>query len=295
MIRTDVRICTDSSAQLPAELADDIGAIVVPVPVSLGGRLFEEGVDLEPDWFYERLAAGARATTSQPSPARFEQAYEAAAVAGATEVLSVHLGSRVSGTVESARTAARSARLAVTVVDTGTASFGVGICVLEAARALARGASSDEAIALVGRLAPRIGNVFVAVEAPGGRVPSDPGIPLFSFVAGRSLRLPAADSSEDAAAAMAAHVLDRPGTLGVAVGHAAAPTEASADLLAESLAREGVAQVVRYRVGPSVGAHTGPLSFGAFWWPALVAVESARPETDTSPVDTSDSAPILDA
>lgn len=67
---------------------------------------------------------------------------------------------------------------------------------------------------------------------------------------------------------MAAHVLGHPGTLDVAVGYAAPPTEASADLLARALAHAGIAEVVRYRVGPSVGAHTGPLSFGAFWWPA---------------------------
>lgn len=176
MTSVDVRVCTDSSAQLPAQLADALGAVVVPVPVTLDARSFEEGVDLEPDWFYERLANGARATTSQPSPARFRQAYEAAAATGADEVLSVHLALQASGTVEAARTAARDAPIPVTVVDTGTASFGVGVCVLEAARAIGQGASTSEAAALIAKLAPRIGNVFVAAGAPGGRVPSEPGL-----------------------------------------------------------------------------------------------------------------------
>jgi hypothetical protein len=54
-----------------------------------------------------------------------------------------------------------------------------------------------------------------------------------------------------------------------AVGHAAASTDPAADALAGSLA--SLAQVVgveRYRVSAAVGAHTGPLSFGAFWWPS---------------------------
>jgi hypothetical protein len=53
------------------------------------------------------------------------------------------------------------------------------------------------------------------------------------------------------------------------VGHASATTERAADELAAALrALADVELVERYRVGAAVGAHTGPLSFGAFWWPA---------------------------
>lgn len=268
MRQAAVRLCTDSSAQLPTELADTVDAIVVPVPVSLDGHPFEEGVDLDPDWFYARLAAGAHATTSQPNPARFLQAYEAAADTGAQHVLSVHLSSRASGTVESARAAARDAPLPVTVVDSGTTSFGVGICVLEAARAIAEGASASEAAARVARLTPRIGNVFLAAGAPGGRVPAAPERPVYSFDGGIATPLATAACNEDAVAFMADHIARHAGPLAVAVGHAALATRPSADLLADVLARAGVVEVMRYRVGPSIGAHTGPDSFGAFWRPA---------------------------
>ena len=266
MRQAGVRLCTDSSAQLPAELADSAGAIVVPVPLTVDGHSFEEGVDLDPDWFYERLVTGAHATTSQPNPARFLQAYDAAADAGAQHVLSVHLSSRASGTVESARTAARDAPLSVTVVDSGTTSFGVGICVLEAARAIAEGASASEAAARVARLAPRIGNVFVAAGAPGGRIPAASERPVYSFDGGIATQLATTACDEDAVVVMAEHIARHAGPLAVAVGHAASATRASADLLADSLMRTGV-EVMRYRVGPSIGAHTGPDSFGAFWRP----------------------------
>jgi hypothetical protein len=52
------------------------------------------------------------------------------------------------------------------------------------------------------------------------------------------------------------------------VGHAGPELEVAADRLAHDLVREQVAAVERYRVGPSVGAHTGPDCFGAFWWPS---------------------------
>ncbi|MGH3002654.1 MAG: DegV family protein [Gaiellaceae bacterium] len=261
-----VGLCADSSAQLSIELADSVGALVVPVPVSVDGDSFEEGVDLDPDWFYERLAAGAHATTSQPNPARFLRAYEDAAAAGARRILSLHLSGSASGTVQAARTAAEAAPVPVTVVDSGTTSFGVGLCVLEAARALARGAPVGQAAAGAVRLGARLGNVFVAAGAPGGRVPAAPERPVFSFADGSATRLAAAARDDDAVAVMAEHIAAREGPLGVAIGHAAAETEAWADLLAEQLAQAKIAELLRYRVGPSVGAHTGPWSYGAFWW-----------------------------
>lgn len=265
---TATRLCTDSSALLPAWLAASLPLEVVPVGVVLDGELHDEP-DLDVDAFYARLAVGGRATTSQPSPGRFAAAYAAAAARGAREVISIHVDGRVSGTLGSAELAAREAPLPVRVVDTKTASFGVGICVLAVADAVAGGAPPHEAAEVVAGLVPAIGNVFVAGSAPGGRVPTRTGLPVFSFVQGRSEALAAADSLEDSAAVMAAHVLLQAGPLRAAVGHAHASTAPAADQLARALERSGrVVEVLRYRVGPSVGAHTGPLSFGAFWWPA---------------------------
>ncbi|MGH3002598.1 MAG: DegV family protein [Gaiellaceae bacterium] len=271
-----VRLCTDSSAQLPAELAASIGAIVVPIPIAVDGRPFEEGVDLNPDWFYDALASGAHVTTSQPNPARFLLAYEEALESGVAEVLSVHLSAATSGTVAAARKAAEDAPLPVAVVDTGTASFGVGICVLEAARAIDCGASPAEAAAGIARLAPAIGNVFVAAGAPGGRVPSASGRPVFSFSGGAATQLATAADDEEAVVAMAEHIAAQGGSLAVAVGHAAAFTEAHADELAAALRRAGIGEQVRYRIGPSVGAHTGPDSYGAFWWPGSARTQHDR-------------------
>ncbi len=115
---------------------------------------------------------------------------------------------------------------------------------------------------------PSIGNVFVAPTAPGGRIPASVGIPVLSLVAGRAETLAPAQSLERSAEIMAAHVGSRSGPLRAAVGYASVATAAAADALAAALGlSDTIVEVMRYRVGPSVGADTGSLSFGAFWWP----------------------------
>lgn len=263
-----IGLCTDSSAQLPASVVAELELEVVPIGITVDGVPYEES-DLDVERFCARLSEGIRATTSQPSPGRFAAAYATVAARGAREVLSIHVGGKVSGTIGSAELAAREASVPVTVVDTGTASFGVGVCVLAAAEAIEAGASVAEAAAVIEQLAPTIGNVFVAGGAPGGRVPSRDGLPVLFFAEGRTETLGSAESLEDAAGIMAQHVLSQGGPVRTAVGHAASRTAPAADLLAVALERSRhVAEVLRYRAGPSVGAHTGPLSFGAFWWPA---------------------------
>lgn len=266
-----VALCTDSSAQLPPHLVTGVGLDVVPMGIVLDDRDHDES-DLDVDAFYEALARGSRATTSHPSPGRFAEAYEAALARGAAEVLSIHLGSRISGTVGAAELAAKTAPLPIEVVDTGTASFGVGICVLAAAAIVASGGSGRDASRAIEELVPAIGNVFALADAPGGRIPVPSGpaaVPVLSFAGGETLPVDEARTFDEAALKMLDHITRREGRLRVAVGHAAPATAAAADLLVTELARaEGVVDVLRYRVGPSVGVHTGGLSFGAFWWPA---------------------------
>jgi fatty acid-binding protein DegV len=209
-------------------------------------------------------------TTSQPSPGEFLDAYSRAAADGADEVLSIHLDARVSGTVSSAELAAREAPVPVTVVDTRAVSFGVGVCVRTAAEAIAADALAADAAAAARRVGPTLRNVFTVHASPSGRLPdATPGWSVLEFRDGEAKPLGSRDNIGEAIGAMAARLHDEDRGVHVAVGHAAASTEPAADALA--LALEGLSCVVdveRYRVSPAVGAHTGPASFGAFWWPA---------------------------
>ena len=281
-----IKVITDSNAQLPPELAERFDIDVVPLTVTVDGVPYLEGVELDADRFYAGFEAGtSTVSTSQPSPGRFGEAYQRAAEAGATGILSVHIGSAVSGTLNSAQVAARTSPVPVRLVDTGTASFGVACCAWEAAEALAAGASVEEAAAVAESLSARIGNVFVVsaldLLAAGGRLAAGVStatadaderapVPVLSLVEGEVKVVGQANGLDQAAEVMAGLVLGvEGGRTKVAIGIADAAAAPLWTALEERLVgADGVSEVVRYRVGPSVGAHTGPGTAGAFFYPA---------------------------
>jgi DegV family protein with EDD domain len=255
-------LCTDESSLLSPVAAAELGVEVVPIPVTLDGEAFAGPIDA----FYERLRSGGTATTSQPGPGAFLEAYERAASRGAKGVLSLHLDRRASGVSESAALAAHEASLPIRVVSLPTVSYGVALCVRAADAALRGGATISVAAAEADRLAASLDNVFVARSAPGGRVSATEGWALLRFVGGAGEVVSSHETLDDAALAMTRRILrGRPGL--AAVGHAGAQLEVAADRLAHDLVRASVVVVERYRVTPSVGAHTGPDCYGAFWWP----------------------------
>ena len=273
-----IALVTDSNAQLPPELAERYGVTVVPLTVTVDGTPYLEGTELDADAFYARFEGGAKpvVATSQPSPGQFRAVYEALAVGGATEILSIHIGSDVSGTCNSVRLAAASSPVPVRLVDTGTASFGVACCVWEAAEVLASGGSLNDAAAVAAELGPTIGNVFTvrALDLPraGGRLAAGSdadatAIPILSLVAGEMKVVGQATDIEEAARAMADHVLAAGSSLRIGVGladTAAAPLWQALEV--RLVGAPEVEEVVRYRIGPSVGAHTGPGTAGAFFY-----------------------------
>jgi len=176
----------------------------------------------------------------------------------------------VSGTTTSAELAAREAPVPVTVVDSGTVSFGVGLCVRAAGDAVAGGASASEAAVVARRLGPTLRNVFVAPGGTGGRVGEEPGWAVHELTNGETTILARCETVDRAIGAMATYVSRTEVPVRVAVGHSAEAIRWAADALTIVLdALPQVVDVERYRVGAAVGAHTGPLSFGAFWWPSV--------------------------
>ncbi|MEY2420174.1 MAG: hypothetical protein QOI95_241 [Acidimicrobiaceae bacterium] len=276
-----IGLVTDSNAQLPPELLARYDIEVVPLTIIVDGKEFAEGVDLDADAFYDLFAHGATPSvaTSQPSPGTFAAAYQRAAAKGADEILSIHIGSAVSGTLNSARLVADDAPVPVRLVDTNTSSFGIACCVWEAADAVRAGASIEEAAAVAETVGASVGNVFVVsaldLARAGGRVVVDDatagdGIPVLSLDGG-ALKVVASVHDVDAATeAMAAYCTreelgDR---LRIAVGVADGGAGPLWRALEERVAgHPSVVEVVRYRIGPSVGVHTGPGTVGAFFWP----------------------------
>lgn len=273
-----IGLVTDSNSQIPRELAERYGVEIVPLTVTVNGEEYLEGVDLDAGEFYARFRTGRpMVTTAQPSPGRFAEAYEAVAHRGATEILSIHIGSSVSGTVNSARLASQVAPVPVRIVDTGTASFAVSLCVWEAAEAVAAGATLEEAAAAAERVGASVGNVFVVgaldVARAGGRLAGDVAassttIPVLTLAGGVMREVDRCRDLKEAAEVMSAFIRAGGAGLRVGVGVSDPGTLPLVEALEDRLRRAPeVDEVVRYVIGPSVGAHTGPGTVGAMFSP----------------------------
>ena len=272
-----IAVVTDSSAQLPDELVDRYDVRVVPVTVTVDGVDHAEGVDLDADSFYARFAEGTpEVSTSQPSPGAFTRVYDQLAAEGAREILSIHVGSALSGTVNSARLAAAQTDATVHIVDTQTASFGVSCCVWEAAEALRCGASGPDAAVRALATASQVGTVFIVqaldIARAGGRYPVQlpaSGIPVLAMEGGGVVEVVTSGTTvEELSAAMVDRMYADGRPIRVALGIADASARPFWEAMEEPLdARDDVVEVVRYRVGPSIGVHTGPGTAGGFWYP----------------------------
>ena len=132
------RICvvTDSTADLPVELAQEYGITVVPIYVRFGEHVYRDRIDLTPDQFYRQLTSSATVpSTSQPSPEDFSKTYsELAADSGG--IISIHLSSKISGTYNSALLAKHllPPKFPIEVIDSRFNSAGLALAVLTAAR-----------------------------------------------------------------------------------------------------------------------------------------------------------------
>ena len=172
-----VRIVTDSACDLPQSIADELGIEIVPLSIRFGNEEFIDRRDLTPAEFWSRSAASATLPeTAAPSPGQFEQTYRALIGSGATGIVVISLSSGLSATMQSAELAARavSSDIAITVVDSRSATLGLGIIVAACARSAQSGASFDAVAAMASDLASRT-KVWGALDTlenlkKGGRI-----------------------------------------------------------------------------------------------------------------------------
>lgn len=165
-----VAVVTDSSADLPREWARENGVEVVPLEVVVGDRSYRDGEEIGPDELLALLRDPSRPlpTTSQPPPGAFAEAFRRCLDRGSEEVLGMFLSGAVSGTLGSARTAARGVDGdRIQVVDSRSGSLGLGMLVLRAVERLDEGASREEVAREIERVRAR-SNVFFTVEDLGG-------------------------------------------------------------------------------------------------------------------------------
>jgi DegV family protein with EDD domain len=148
---------TDSTADLPTDLAGKHGIEIVPVIVNIGNNSFSDGIDISREEFYNRLPnLFPSPTTSSPSVGSIQERYEKLLRAGADFVISIHPPNELSGIFNAARLAAEAFGQRVKVLDSGQVSLGLGFQVIMAAEAATRGAIVDEVTALVADVRQRV-------------------------------------------------------------------------------------------------------------------------------------------
>lgn len=268
---TAVALVTDSTAYLPSALVDEYGISVVPVDVVIDGVPMSEVADPSGAAVAAALRSRRTVTTSRPTPEAFEQAYRAAADAGATAIVCATLSSQMSATYESALVAARRAPVPVTVIDSRTIAMALGFAVIAGARAARAGAESG-VVADAVRTTAAASTVMFYVDTleylrRGGRIGAAGAAlgsalhvkPLLQVSDGQVSLLERVRTSGKALARM----IDR--TVAAAAGGAvdlavldigAAPR---ADLVVAQLrARLPGTRIIRGPLGAAVGAHTGP-------------------------------------
>jgi len=172
-----MQIVTDSGTDLwlPPEQLAELNIHIVPLIVSLDGKSYREGVDIEPEAFYRLLAeSDDLPTTSQPSAGDFTDLYQQLAETD-PDILSVHMSSGLSGTYNAARLGAESAPDAnITLVDTKTLAAAAGWQVEAAARALKAGWTLDQTMDLMRRVGEANESVYTLKDLTylihGGRI-----------------------------------------------------------------------------------------------------------------------------
>ncbi|MGO1166822.1 MAG: DegV family protein [Janibacter sp.] len=149
-----IAVVTDSTVSLTQELRREHGIAVVPLHVVVDGTDRVEGDDGDTTWVVEALRRKADISTSRPTPATFLRTYQEAAKGGAEAIVSVHLSSSLSGTIDSARSAAIESPVPVHVVDSRSIGMAVGFAAVGAARDAAAGHPVED---VVERLERRLG------------------------------------------------------------------------------------------------------------------------------------------
>ena len=160
-------LITDSTAYMPSELVRKLGVHIIPLYIHSGGETYRDGVDIDATAFYERLTSlPALPTTSQPSVRDFMELYRRLS-AEADAIVSIHISSGISGTMNSAITARQQLldEMAnppeIYVIDSRTTANGLALLVSAAARAIAAGQTAAQVAQGMRALTSRVLTVFV--------------------------------------------------------------------------------------------------------------------------------------
>lgn len=278
-----IKIVTDTTCDLPPDWFSQHRITRIPINIQFGLETFREGITIDAAGFYRRIEqSGALPSTSQPSIGEFCELYENLAADG-SDVLSIHVTSKLSGTWQAATMAAQRLkdRVNLSVVDSYTGSVGLGFMVREAALLAQSGLAKTE---IVRRLEARRSQIDVFILLKDLRYARMSGRvgrlremlasllnikPIVGVYQGALVPLERLRSQKNGFARMVtlaeARVGERPVHLGMV--HALARPEAE-DLLAQLRQRLNCQDTFITDLALSLAVHFGPGTVGFATYPA---------------------------
>lgn len=266
-----VRVVTDSVADLPPQVAQELGITVVPLNVRFGTEVYRDGIDLTTEEFYERLKdSQTLPVTSVPTPAAYAEVYNKLAEE-TDEILAVAVSAKLSGTyavaLQSAGLLKRKCR--VEVLDSRWAVMAQGFIAITAARAAQAGASLGEVLAVARRNMSRVDfrAAFDTLEylKRGGRIGKAQALlgsmlkvnPIIGFRDGEVFPMGRERSRAKAIDHLYHFALSFTRVEGIAVEYAVDLEET--ERLVEQLAARFPREIIYLsRASPVIGTHTGP-------------------------------------
>ncbi|HSN93980.1 MAG TPA: DegV family protein [Anaerolineaceae bacterium] len=272
----NVKIITDSAADLPQDLQDMYDISILPLHMHWEGKEYLDRVNIQPTEFYERMAAGAPLpTTSQVTVAQFVELVRPFLEAG-RQVFYTGLSGGVSATFNSAQIAKQELGNpeAFQIVDSQTSSLATCFKLLEAAKVIAEGGDAMAAVKAVEGTHSRVGTFFTVATLEylhrGGRINTAKRI----FGSALQIKPIMWMNKEDGKIDLLESVVSRKKAinrmvelmvkeaagrkvLAIGVEHALAPDEA-AEMEAKAVAAVNPASILRADLSPMVGAHVGP-------------------------------------
>lgn len=279
-----IRLVTDSTADIPKEICQELGIEVVPLKVHFGNDTYRDGVSLQAEQFYELLShSPVLPTTSQPSPVDFLEVYKRLNEEPDVQIISIHISSDLSGTYQSAVLAKSllNEKADVTTIDSRTTSYGMGGIVVAAAEAAKQGKSKEECITLIQSLMDRSKLYFLVDTLEylqrGGRIGKVAALlgsllkikPILSVEEGEAVSVDKVRGNKAAVLRIIELFKQREmaaSKVKVMIAHANAP-EAASELGALMEANFQI-KVISYTVlGPVIGTHVGPGTVAAFMFP----------------------------
>ena len=269
-----VRIVTDSACDLPEAACDELGIEVVPLSIRFGEREYVDRKELSVDAFWRELeSSSALPETAAPSVGAFEETFRRLSDEGADGIVCVNLSARLSATMQSAQVAAKAidGQTPIEIIDSESASMGIGNLVVYAARRASDGASIEEIVQEVADRRDRQ-HLFATLDTleylrKGGRIGGAQAMlgsmlsikPIITVRDGVVEQAGKVRTRSKALKAIADHVPEGRVEM-ISVLHAGAPDVD--ELLAMIEPKVPGAEVVVGTIGPVVGVHTGPRVIG---------------------------------